>query len=392
MTRELTVAPSVYPYPTAHLGIIGGGQLARMMVVAAQRLGCHTTVLDARPQSPAGQLATHERVGGFHDPAALTDLVRRVTHTTFDLEDIDAQTLIELSAQGHIVLPDPGLLAVVQDKFVQKSRLRQAGIPTAEYVDAPAPDAAAFRHFGYPLVQKLRRGGYDGRGVVVMAGPQDAVRRLDAPSLIERFIPAQMEIAVMAARGADGRIAVYPVVEMVFDAERNVLDKLLAPARITASTRAAAQALAARAVTALGGVGVFGVEMFLTGDGALLVNEISPRTHNSGHYTLEACVTDQFEQHLRAVLGLPLGSTQLLQSAVMLNLLGEPGFGGAPVVEGLAEVLTLPGVAVHLYGKDATRAHRKMGHVTVLDDTVDGALAKAEQVRQTIRVIGDRLL
>ena len=363
-----------------------------MMVMAAQRLGCHTTVLDSQPQSPAGQLATHELVGGFHDPAALTALVQGVTHTTFDLEGIHAQTLIELSAQGHRILPDPNLLAVVQDKFVQKSRLRQAGIPTADFVDAPRPDAAAFRRFGYPLVQKLRRGGYDGRGVVVMAEPQDFAKCLDAPSLIERFVPTQLEIAVMVARGIDGRIEIYPVVEMVFNTERNVLDLLLAPARVTASVRAAAQALAARTVEALGGVGVFGVELFLTPEGALLVNEISPRTHNSGHYTLEACVTDQFEQHLRAILGLPLGSTQLLQSAVMLNLLGEPGFGGTPVVDGLADALAIPGVAVHLYGKDIIRPHRKMGHITVLDDTVDGALAKAEQVRQAVRVIGDQAL
>ena len=213
-----------------------------MMVMAAQRLGCHTTVLDSQPQSPAGQLATHELVGGFHDPAALTALVQSVTHTTFDLEGIHAQTLIELSAQGHRILPDPNLLAVVQDKFVQKSRLRQAGIPTADFVDAPRPDAAAFRRFGYPLVQKLRRGGYDGRGVVVMAEPQDFAKCLDAPSLIERFVPTQLEIAVMVARGIDGRIEVYPVVEMVFNTERNVLDLLLAPARVTASAPAANQA------------------------------------------------------------------------------------------------------------------------------------------------------
>jgi 5-(carboxyamino)imidazole ribonucleotide synthase len=379
----------VFPFPVARIGIVGGGQLGRMMVKAAKRLGCTCVVLDPTPGSPAGQVSGHQIVGDYHDPAKLRELVESSTVTTFDIEDIDADTLVELAREGRPIHPLPQVLAIVQDKLQQKRLLSHAGIPTAEYVEIGTPSPEAFAAFGYPLVQKARRGGYDGRGVSVMRTEADFRSHLPVASLVERFVVAEKEIAVLVARGLDGDCRCYPPVEMIFRPGQNVLDMLLAPAAITAETAAAAQAVAVRAVDALGAVGVFGVEMFLARDGEILVNEVAPRTHNSGHYTIEACMTDQFEQHLRAVLGLPLGATDLLSPAAMINLLGAPGHHGRPVIKGMAAALAIPGVCVHIYGKAATRPFRKMGHVTVLDRDTEAARQKAERVRELMEITGE---
>jgi 5-(carboxyamino)imidazole ribonucleotide synthase len=382
-------ADDCYPYPVARIGIIGGGQLGRMMVKAAKRIGCTCVVLDPTPDCPAGQVSVNQIVADSHDPVALRELCQSVDVTTFDIEDIDAEALAELSREGHRIFPCPGLLADIQDKLLQKHVLTDAGIPNAAFVGIDAPDADDFARFGYPLVQKARRGGYDGRGVEVMHSEADFHRALPVPALIERFIPAAKELAVMVARGQDGDMRCYPPVEMCFRSGANILDMLLAPARIPDDTAEAARRLAMKTVEALAGVGIFGIEMFWTADGQLLVNEVAPRTHNSGHYTIEACITDQFEQHLRAITGLPLGATELLAPAAMINLLGAPGYRGRPVIQGLRAALAIPGVSVHLYGKAETRPYRKMGHVTVLDADIEQARAKAERVRDLMAITGE---
>ena len=379
----------IHPFPVARIGLIGGGQLGRMMVKAAKRLGCTCVVLDPVPGSPAAQVAGHQIVGDYSDPAKLRELAESCDLMTFELEDIETDTLTRLEAEGHRIFPRPALLATIQDKFHQKTFLREAGIPTSDFVDMPAPDEQAFADFGYPLVQKVRRGGYDGRGVVVMRNADAFVDNLPVPGFIERFVEADKELAVMVARNVAGECVAYPAVEMRFHTEDNVLDYLLAPAHVEADVAHRAEALAIRTVQAMDGVGMFGIEMFLTGDGELLVNEVAPRTHNSGHHTIEACVTDQFEQHLRAILDLPLGETRQLSPATMVNLLGEPGHKGRPMISGLAAVLRIPGVCVHLYGKAVTKPGRKMGHVTVIDDDIDTACAKAEQVKSLIKILGD---
>ncbi|WP_328987331.1 5-(carboxyamino)imidazole ribonucleotide synthase [Thiorhodovibrio winogradskyi] len=379
----------IFRYPVARIGIIGGGQLGRMLVKAAKQIGCTCTVLDPTPNSPAGQVSGHQIVANYQDAAALRELAESCDLTTFDLEDINSDILTELSREGRPIFPHPRLLAVVQDKLRQKEVLAAAGIPVADFLAMPEPDAALCAEFGYPLVQKARRGGYDGRGVAVLRGPGEFDGHLPLPSLIERFVPTIKELAVMVARGRDGDCRCYPVVEMRVRPEQNILDWLLAPARIDPGIAASAQQLAVRTVQALDGVGIFGIELFLAASGDLLVNEVAPRTHNSGHYTIEACMTDQFEQHLRAIAGLPLGATDLLCPAAMVNLLGAPGHHGRPVIRGLRAALAIPGVSVHIYGKAATRPYRKMGHVTVLDTDLEQALRKAKRVRELIEITGE---
>ncbi len=382
----------VFPYPVARIGLIGGGQLGRMLVKAAKRLGCTCVVLDPVSGSPAAQVAGHQIVGEHSDPAMLRELAGSCDLVTFELENIETEALRRLEVEGHRIYPRPGLLATIQDKYLQKCFLHEAGIPTPEFVNLPMPDAVAFDAFGYPLVQKARRGSYDGRGVVVMRDANAFSRRLVDATYLERFVEAEKELAVLVARNVSGECRSYRTVEMRFHPQDNVLDFLVAPANIPTEIANRAEALALRTVEAMDGVGVFGIEMFLTHDGELLVNEVAPRTHNSGHHTIEACVTDQFEQHLRAVLGLPLGDTRQLQPATMVNLLGASGYQGRPLISGLAAVLAIPGVCVHIYGKAVTKPGRKMGHVTVIDDTLEAACAKARQVKNSIRILGEQKL
>jgi 5-(carboxyamino)imidazole ribonucleotide synthase len=376
------------PTPIARVGIVGGGQLARMLVRAASRLGCECVVLDPYEHSPAGHVAARQIVGRFDDPAKLRELVEACEVTTFDLEDVDAGVMQALVDEGNVVHPAPSLLATIQDKLLQKRAFESAGIPVSPFVEVDPADTDAFADFGYPLVQKARRGGYDGRGVAVLRSADDLDGVLPVPSFVERFIPCEKELAVMVARSEAGDARAYPVVEMTFKEGANVLDALFAPARVADDVAERAQALARRCVEALDGVGVFGVELFYSPDGdeELIVNEVSPRTHNSGHYTIEACLTDQFEQHLRAVLGLPLGATEQMWPAVMINLLGEAGASGPAWVEGLDEALATDGVSVHLYGKTETRPGRKMGHITVVDSDLEAASKKAARVAGVMRV------
>jgi len=381
-----------YACPVARIGVIGGGQLGLMLARAAQRLGCSCVILDPSPDSPAGQAAGQQIVGGYSDPAKVRELAESCDIITFELEDLDVEPLLSLEKEGFAIQPAPHVLATIQDKLTQKRFLRDAGIPTSDFIETTHPDAQTFADFEYPLVQKARRGGYDGRGVSVMKSAADFEKNLPVPSLIEKFVEAEKEISVLVARNADGECKAYPVVEMVFVEGHNVLDVLLAPARIEDETAMQAQQLGIKTVQALEGVGIFGVEMFLTRAGELLVNEVAPRTHNSGHQSIEANVTDQFEQHVRAILNMPLGETDLLSPAAMVNLLGEPGFEGRPVIRGMNETLAIPGVSVHLYGKAVTKPYRKMGHVTVLDKDIQKACDKADQVKKAFAIEGEHKL
>lgn len=378
--------PLRYHYLT-RIGIIGGGQLGKMMALKARAMGFHISILDPYPHAPAALVADRHVLGGYHDPRKLRELVDACDITTYDLEAIDADTLIALEKEGHRIAPSPRILKVIQDKFVQKQTLADLGIPVSRFVAIDALDEQVALSFGYPFVQKLRRGGYDGRGVAVIQSEEGLVHKLEGPSMLEELVPIEKELAVMVARRPSGQICCHPLVEMVFDPAANICDVVMAPALVSPAVEKRALEIAESAIEGLGGVGIFGVELFLAKDGSLLLNEIASRTHNSGHFTIEACITDQFEQHLRAVMDLPLGATDLLIPAVMVNLLGSPEEHGVPEVKGMREAMDIPGLSFHMYGKAETRPYRKMGHFTVVDRDVHKAREKARHARQLLQVV-----
>lgn len=380
--------------PLAHVGIVGGGQLGRMMIYRAKKLGMKVSVLEAESDAPAAAIADRFVSGSLYDEAAIRELGRGCDVVTYEIEHLSVDALEELEREGCPVHPSPSVLRIIQDKLIQKQTLERAGIALprfAEVVPQQSVEATAeeIRNFGLPCVQKARTGGYDGRGVAVLETEQDLESPLEGATMVEDLIDVETELAIIVGRAVDGETAIFPPVGMRFRPGANVLEWLEAPAEIPEGTALRAREEAVRAVEALGGVGVFAVELFVERGGRILVNEIAPRPHNSGHFTIEACATDQFEQHLRAVCGLPLGSTNQLSPAVMLNLLGEPGYRGTPVVEGLDDILRMEGVEFHWYGKRETRPHRKMGHVTILDRTIEGARERAAIVERLLKIKGE---
>jgi 5-(carboxyamino)imidazole ribonucleotide synthase len=368
------------------IGIIGGGQLGRMMIYRAKKLGFRFAVLDEEG-APAESLADIFIKGSLKDARDLEKLAGKADVLTCEIEHINTGALDSLAEAGHKIFPAPAALRIIQDKLLQKRLFAEKGIPVAAFFAEENPAAADFSKRKFPLVQKARREGYDGRGVRILQSAADIP--LFVPSLFEDMIDIDKELAVMAARGRDGSLAVYPVAEMAFNPEHNICDTVIAPARIDKKTAALVREIALAAVAALNGTGIFGVEFFLDKQGRVLLNEVAPRPHNSGHYTMEACVTCQFEQHIRAVAGLPLGDISLLRPAVMMNILGQPGSAGKPSIEGLREALEVPGLSLHLYGKSETRPFRKMGHFTVTASLLDEALKKAEYIRSILKIKGN---
>lgn len=378
--------PKNYP---VRLGIIGGGQLARMTALAALPLGVEVIVLEKNPHSPAARLSPDCIVGDWADRETLLQFARQCEVTTLENEFVDAAALEVLEQAGHKVFPSAKCIAVTQDKFAQKSALQSAGLAVPKFCAVKSPDeiSAAGNDFGWPVVLKTRRNGYDGKGNFTLKSPAEVTAGWQALGgdsnelMVEAWFPFRKELAVIVTRGRDGATAVYPVVETI---QRNhVCHVVKAPAQIPADLAERAAALASRAIEAVGGVGSFGVEMFLSATGELAINELAPRVHNSGHYTIEACDCSQFENHVRAVLGWPLGDPRLVSpAAVMVNLLGAEGTSGQP--RGLDAALRLAGVRVHLYGKSSSGPGRKMGHITVLENSIETAQALAERAAKQI--------
>lgn len=386
---------TAYRYPFRTVGILGGGQLGRMLIYEALKLGLETVVLDPAPDAPCARPADVFLRGSLEDEALIRRLASLCDVVTWEIEHVNVDALEQLSDEGFRIQPKPSVLRTIQDKLTQKEFLHRRGLPVARYqaVPSPADDETAFRsavlEFGLPSVQKARRGGYDGRGVAIIGSVADLEDALVVPSIIEEKMDIETEIAVNIARSANGSISVYPIAEMRFSEQENICTIVAAPGRIEPTVAREAVSIARRAVLALEATGIIAVEMFVTRDGQVLINEIAPRPHNSGHLTIEACVTNQFEQHLRAILGWPLGDPSLIQPAAMANLLAEAdGGAGTPVVLGLEEALAVPGASLHLYGKSEARPFRKMGHVTVVAATVEEAIETAEGIRATIKIEG----
>jgi 5-(carboxyamino)imidazole ribonucleotide synthase len=364
-------------YPGTTIGVIGGGQLGRMLALAARRMGYRIVVLDPSPRCPTAQVADGVVVGALDDVAAARELARRVDVITLDTEHVPADLLAALEDLVP-VRPGASVLRTINDRLVQKQFLDRLGLPQATWADAADLDAA-LAVVGRPAIVKARRAGYDGKGQVRIEPGEDAAAKVatlrGAPAIAEAVVPFVREISVVLARGLGGELRSYPIAENVH--RRHILHTTRAPAPMSAAGRERAEAIATRVAVALGHVGVIAVELFELADGALLVNEIAPRTHNSGHYTYGACATSQFEQHVRAIAGLPLGDPRALTGAVMLNLIGDLWTGGPPPWQVL---LAHPEARLHLYGKDAPAPGRKMGHVLLLDDDTDRALGVADQL------------
>ena len=361
--------------------------MGRMLCQAALDLPVRTRVLDPDPHAPAARCCDEFVVGNFADEAAVLAFGAGCDVLTIEIEHVSVAALQTLQAQGKAVYPDPAALAIIQDKGAQKAFYQAHNLPTAPYRLTDSRAALA-QHLDFlPAFQKLRRGGYDGNGVCALPDAAALATAFDAPSVLEAHVECALELAVVCARAVSGEVRAFPVVEMVFDPRTNLVTALAAPARVSADVAARATDLALRTCEAFGTVGLLAVELFLTPAGELLVNEVAPRPHNSGHHTMEANFVSQFQQHLRAVLGLPLADTTPRAAAAMMNLLGAADGGDGPaVVHGLAAALALPGVAVHLYGKARTRPHRKMGHLTAVAATLDEATALAARAAGLLRI------
>ena len=368
--------------PGSRLGIMGGGQLGRMLALAARRLGYRVHVFAPGGRSPAGQVADVEVSAGYEDEHAVRRFAAGVDVLTFEFENVPADT-VRWAAEHCEVRPDARALAIAQNRIREKTFLADGGFPVAPWAEvtsaAELPAAAA--RLGWPCVLKTAESGYDGKGQRKLEKPEDlaAPDLPPFPAVLEAWVPFVMEISVVLARGADGSVAVFPVAENIH--HRHILDVTVVPARLDPAVARRAGELAAAVAARLDFTGVLAVEMFVRADGSLLVNEIAPRPHNSGHYTLDACVTDQFEQQLRAVCGLPLGSTELLRPCAMANLLGDLWIGGEP---DWAAAAAFDDVKMHLYGKDAAAPGRKMGHFTVLGATADAALERVRAARAAL--------
>jgi 5-(carboxyamino)imidazole ribonucleotide synthase len=368
------------------LGVLGGGQLGRMLVQAGLDWNIPFSILDPDSNAPCHELAAFQQ-GNLTDYETVFSFGRACDLVTIEIENVNTTALRDLEAAGVAVYPQPHVIALIQDKRAQKKFYQERGIPTAEfYLTENRNDVTARASF-LPAVNKLGREGYDGRGVQILRTAADLPNAFDAPGLLEKLVDFKKEVAVIVARNAKGDIVSYPAVEMVFHPTANLVEYLFSPAQIPAPVASQADAIARQVIEQLGMVGLLAVEMFVTQDDQILVNEIAPRPHNSGHQTIEGNRTSQYHQHLRAILNLPLGSTETLVPTAMVNLLGEAGHEGLARYEGLDLVLATPGIFVHLYGKKYTKPFRKMGHVTITDSNMESLKKKATFVKQTLRVV-----
>lgn len=364
---------------TKVLGFIGGGQLGRMMAPAVKSLGHEMLVLDKTPNSPAGQLADRQVVGELYDPEKLRELVEASDVSTYEIEHLDVEVLEQLESEGNVIYPRPRVLKVIQDKWTQNECLAAAGLPLPAFSKEP---------LGFPCVQKSRTGGYDGKGVVVHKDEESLrTKGIEAPHFFEEMVDLEMELAVNVVLGLNGDRQIFPVVEMAFNEEHNLCDIVVVPARVPQDIQDRAQALALQAIEALGegAIGVFAVELFLTKSGELLINEIAPRPHNSAHYSIEGCSSSQFEQHVLAISGESLKEVTLNQPSVMVNILGPKGYTGPVVLENEAEILAIPGVHLHMYGKAESRPGRKIGHLTAVGDTIEVAFERAMKAKSYLK-------
>ena len=368
------------------LGILGGGQLGRMLLQQAANYPVETWVMEGDSQCPAASLCHHFVRGDIRDYEAVMAFGKQVDALTIEIEDVHVGALEELEAAGIRIYPRPCALKTIKDKIFQKDFYSRHEIPTAEYrVVQDRKEVTALASF-LPAVNKLATGGYDGRGVQILRDVSSLDKAFDARGILEKLIPVEKELALTVAIDQTGKQAIFPPVEMVFDPILNQLDYQLCPAEVPEKVLWKAEAVALSVARQLGSPGLFAVELLVDTAGNVYVNETAPRVHNSGHHTIEGNYSSQFDMLLRIILGYPFGNTDLILPSVMLNLVGENGFSGEPVYEGLEEVLRIENAFVHIYGKQETRPGRKMGHVTVISNQKQDLLYKANKIKNTLKV------
>ncbi|MGN0002009.1 MAG: 5-(carboxyamino)imidazole ribonucleotide synthase [Sphingobacterium composti] len=374
-------------YGELQLGILGGGQLGRMLIQEAINYNVNVHVLDPDKNAPCRKLCNHFECGSLGDYDTVYNFGKNLDMITIEIEKVNVDALEALEEEGVIVYPQSRVIRLIQDKGLQKQFFKQNDIPTSAFQFISNIDSLKTANLSIPYVQKLRKDGYDGKGVKIIRTEDDLSNAFTEPSIIEEIVDFEKEIAVIVARNEKGEVKTFPMVEMEFNPEANLVEFLISPSTYSFEIQQKAEELAKKIANDLQIVGLLAVEMFLTKDGQILVNELAPRPHNSGHQTIEGNFTSQFAQHMRAIFNLPLGDTAARTNAVMINLLGEAGYEGLAKYEGVEEVLAMDGVYIHLYGKKYTKPFRKMGHVCIVNDDRELAISNARKVQEILKVI-----
>lgn len=374
-------------YQNFTLGVLGGGQLGRMLIQSAIDFNIDVSILDPDDNAPCKNLATSFTMGKLTDFDTVYNFGKNCDLLTIEIENVNTDALKKLQQEGKKIFPQAEIIELIQDKRVQKKFYKDNNIPTADFfLTANKEEVKQFAHF-LPAVHKLGKEGYDGRGVQIIKSEKELGKAFDQPGLLEKMIDFEKEIAVTVARNEEGAISTFPAVELVFHPEQNLVEYLFSPAELSPSIAKEAEDVARLIIEKLGMVGLLAVEMFVTKEGQVLVNEIAPRTHNSGHQTIEGNVTSQFEQHLRAILNIPLGNTATVIPSAMVNLLGEEGFTGMAKYEGIEKIMAVDGAHIHLYGKKLTKPFRKMGHVTITATDPGKLIEKVQFVKENLKII-----
>jgi len=373
------------------LGVLGGGQLGRMLLTETQKFDIHTSILDSNKNAPCAAICNTFVVGDLLDFDAVYNFGKTVDLLTIEIENVNLDALDKLELEGLTIYPKPKDLRIIQSKAKQKNFYFDNNIPTAPFSHFAFLEELVHcienNIIDFPFVWKAARFGYDGNGVKIVRNFADLEYLPNVECITEQLIPFQNELAVIVAKNANGETTTYPVVEMEFHPEANQVEYVICPARIENTVAKKAREIALKVVDKLDFIGLLAVEMFQTKTNEILVNEVAPRPHNSGHYSIEASYTNQFEQHLRSILNLPLGNTESKVAGIMVNLVGDEGFSGDVIYENIEDVLKIDGVTPHIYGKKETRPFRKMGHVTIVNKDINKARATAQKVKETIRVI-----
>jgi len=369
------------------LGVLGGGQLGKMLLTETQKFDIFTVILDGSADAPCAQICNEFHVGSLLDFDTVYNFGKQVDLLTIEIEHVNIDALYQLEKEGLEIYPQPSVLEIIQHKGRQKDFFVENNIPTSPHKRFSTIEALKAANLQFPFVWKTAQFGYDGTGVKIVKNENDLNSLTDTDCIVEDLIPFKNELAVIVARNKDGEIKTYPVVEMEFHPEANQVEYVICPARISDEVAKKARNIALKVAESFEHIGLLAVELFQTKEDEIIVNEVAPRTHNSGHHSIEASYTSQFEQHVRSILNLPLGDPESKVAGIMVNLVGEEGYSGNVVYENMEEILKMDGVTPHIYGKKETRPFRKMGHVTIVNNDLAEARAIAEKVKNTIRVI-----